>query len=129
MSDEPNLFGVKSKAKRKASPPIPGGAVQRLIGTYRSLFEAKFHETPTITAADGAALKRLVAQSGADVVERRLRLFLEIDDPYTSGEGYPLRLMPRAWNKLIVQDAQAKTSRTPDAERTDEYLRSLKRAK
>jgi hypothetical protein len=131
VADEPNLFGVKPKAKRAKPAPLPGGVVQRLIGVYARLFEGRFHEKPMVTPADGAALKRMVAHAGEATVERRLPRYLQLDDTYLAGEGYPLRLMPGAWNRLVAAEAtDAPTARTvPDAGRTAAYLRGLKGSK
>lgn len=126
MSDEPNLFGVKPRAKRKAAPPIAGGVVQELVALWVRLFEQKFREKPVITARDGAALKRLVAHSGAEAVRRRLPRYLALDDAYVANEGYPLSLLQRSWNKLIVAEQGENGRRGPDAERTRTYLRSLR---
>ncbi len=127
MVDEPNLFDVRRKAKRKAVAPVPGGAVQRLIGIWVGLYERRFGEKPVITPRDGAALKRLVLHAGADVVEHRLPLFLELDDAYIAGEGYPLVLLQSAWNKLIAAEHTTPAPRqVRDADATDRYLRRLK---
>ena len=123
---EPNLFGVEPKPKREKAPAVPGGAVQRLISLWIGLFEKRFKEKPVITARDGAALKRLVSHAGAEAVERRLPRYLELDDPYIANEGYPLALLQRSWNKLIVADRRDNSTRTPDADRTAEYLRKLR---
>lgn len=127
MSDEPNLFGIAPKAKPKKAPPVEGGAVQRVIGRWVALFTAKMGEKPAITPRDGAAIKRLVLQAGPDVVERRLVAYLDIDDEYIRREGYPLALLPQAWNKLIVAEREASGSRrVQDADATRSYLRGLK---
>lgn len=124
MKDDPNLFDVKRKAKRVAAPPLPNGIVQRLLGIWVGLFEAKFHEKPMILPRDGAALKRLVALAGAEAVERRLPKYLALEDRYIAGEGYPLALLQSSWNRLIIQDRVH--DRTPDAARSQDYLRKLK---
>lgn len=126
MTDGPNLFDVKPKAKRKQAAPLPGGAVQRLIGTYVRLFEAKFKEKPIILPRDGAALKRMIAHAGEAAVERRLPLYLALPDDYISNEGYPLVLMQSAWNKLVALERSSTSTKVPDAAATETYLRNLR---
>ncbi len=126
MTDGPNLFGVKPKAKRKAAPAVPGGAVQRLIGAWVRLFEGRFGEKPVITPADGAALKRLVSHAGEGAVERRLHAYLELTNTYVAEAGYPLRLLPGEWNRLVAADKTGAPRSVPDADATGRYLRRLK---
>jgi hypothetical protein len=123
--DEANLFDIKRKPKRAASAPLPFGAVQRLIDVWIGLFEAKFREKPVLTKADAAPLRRLAVSHGVALVERRLPRYLALADPLYRDEGYPLRLLPRAWGRLMVDEA-ASPSRVPDAEQTSDYLRKLK---
>ena len=124
---DPNLFGVVPKARKARPAPSPTGEIQRLIGLWASLFEERFHEKPIVTGKDGAAVKRLVAHGGVGAVERRLRIYLALDDPYIAGQGYPLSLMLGAWNRLVAQDVQA-PSRVPDSDATSRYLRGIKGA-
>lgn len=120
-----NLFGVEPKAKRAKAPAVPSQAVQRMIVIWRDLFVAKFGEQPIVTGKDGAAAKRLLTHAPADVVERRLRLYLSLDDPYIAGQGYPLSLMLGAWNRLVAQDAPSR-DRVPGASDTSDYLARMR---
>ncbi len=121
-----NLFGVPDKEPKKPAPAKAGpGEVQRLIGVWAKLFEARFGEKPIVTGRDGAALKRLIAHSDAATVERRLKVYLALDDAFIASQGYPLGLMLGAWNRLVAQD-RPEPSRVPSAERTAEYIRNLK---
>jgi hypothetical protein len=126
--NEPNLFDVHRKKKPKTSEPTPGGVVQRLIGLYVTLFEAKFREKPVITPRDGKALKRLVAHAGEDAVTRRLPRYLDLPDDYIAREGYPLSLFQSTWNKLIAEERSDTRDghRVPDSKTTTAYLQSLK---
>ncbi len=122
-----NLFGVPAKAKaKKAKAPKPstGDAVQRLIRAWDLLFTVRFNERPLITGKDAAALKRLVQHTGGDIglVERRLALYLKLDDPFLAGQGYPLSLLLGQWNRLVALDVPER-SKVPDADRTAEMLR------
>ncbi len=121
-----DLFGVGKRPAKAKAAPTPPGAIQRLIGVWASLFEARYREKPIITARDAAALKRLIGHADVATVERRLRAYLDLDDPYISGQGYPLALMLGAWNRLIATDRQPLRVQM-DADRTTQYLDDLKR--
>lgn len=125
---EGNLFDVPAKKRQKKTPaPLPGGTVQRLIGVYARLFEARFAEKPVILPRDGAALKRLIGHAGEAAVERRLPLYLALPDEYLAREGYPLVLLQSVWNKLIVAEREQSAGRTvPGVEATEAYLKSLR---
>lgn len=128
MSDDANLFGMTPTPKRQKAAPVPGGAVQQLIGQYCTLFAACFSgERPVITPRDGKALKDMVTQSGVEKVAQRLPLYVGMDDTYLRGEGYPLRLMPGAWNKLTARlQQQASAPPAVEAQRTADYLRKIR---
>ena len=133
MSDDPNLFGVPPRRKkRQKAPPAAGGAVQRVIAVYAHLFRERFHEPPVITKADGAQLKRLITQFGAEKVESRVRAYLAWEDPFLRSTGYTLRMLHVKWNELttraIQQDVQAARDRAV-VENTQEYLRKLREAR
>lgn len=128
MKDAPNLFDVKPKAKRKASPSAPDQVVHKLIMLWVSLFTRRFGERPVVTGRDGKALKDLVKHYDAATVGQRLEQYLALDDVYLHDAGFPLSLLPSVWNRLAVKAASAKPRQVyDDAERTDAYLRSLKR--
>jgi hypothetical protein len=126
VADEPNLFGIKPKEKRKKADPLPSGTMTRLIGAWSRLFEGKYREKPLIRPRDAAALKRMVLKVGEVVVSERLKLYIELDDPFVRDEGFPLALMEDRWNKLIAAASKAQ-GRVPDADSTDRYLRTLRR--
>lgn len=125
MKDTPNLFGLPAPKRARKAPALPDGVVHQLIMLWVGLFAARFGAKPVLTPADAAALKRLAREQGADVVARRLPQYLALEDAYVAGEGYPLSLLPRAWNKLVVQDA-APASRVPGPAATAAYLKSIK---
>ncbi len=102
----------------------PPSDVPRLIALWIDLFAAKYGERPIPTGKDAAAVKRLVGYAGAVTVERRLRLYLALDDAYLAAQGYPLSLLSSAWNRLIALD-QPDRQRGPDAAATDRYLQGL----
>ena len=126
MTDD-NLFGMKGR-KPSSKPTAASADVQRLVGLWVDLFQRKFREKPVVTPADAVALKRLVASHGALLVERRLRAYFDVVDGFTELEGYPLRLLPRSWNKLAAASAQGRTS-VPGADQTAEAMRRLKGAR
>lgn len=122
-----NLFDIKPRPKKAAKPKAPAGEAHRIIATWAKLFEAKFREKPIIIGKDAGAVKTLLAHASADVVERRLKAYLALDDQYIAGQGYPLSLMLSAWNRLIALEAET-PSKVPDAARTDQYLSRMKGA-
>ncbi len=121
-----DLFGVGGREAAKKAAPLPDGAMHRLIMLWVTLFSAKFGEKPELTPADAMALKRLAKERGVDVVARRLGAYILLhEDTFEAKEGFPLSLLPRAWNKLIIQD-KSQPSRVPDADQTARYLRDIK---
>jgi hypothetical protein len=127
---DPNLFGQQPKPKPKKTAPkveAPSGAVQRLIGIWCGLFERKFGEKPVITGRDGAVLKRLAVAYGVDAVERRLQLFIDLDDAFLVDAGYPLTLFESKWNKFAVAERRKEPRSTvPSYEETQRYRRKLR---
>ena len=124
MSD-PDLFGVRKKARAK-KPPVPNGAVQRLIGVYVAGYKLRFNEPPVITKADGALLKSLITTYGDQKVEQRLRAYINWDDPFVLKSGYSLRIFHVKWNELAARLKPVRTSEShgviPDADETKKML-------
>src|SRR3990172_8572641 len=71
-----------------------------------------------------AAAKHLVDLVGADLVIARLPMFFALNDPYLRAQGYPLALLPAAWNRLIVLTVPEPVG--DEAERTLAYVRRLR---
>jgi hypothetical protein len=104
---------------------VPASAVQQILMAWATLFEAKYHEKPIITGKDGAAVKRLLGHAPAPVVLRRLQVYLDLDDPFITNQGYPLALMLGAWNRLVAQD-RPERAKVPDASATANYLAKMR---
>jgi hypothetical protein len=125
---EPNLFGITPRTQRKPAPSAPPGVIQNLIGVYRQLYERQFHEPPVILKRDGAILKSLVMQFGAEKVEQRLRAFMSWGDTFVVDSGFALTMFQSCWNRLAAKCA----SQAPEADRdsgvakTEAYLRNLR---
>lgn len=125
MTPTVDLFGAPAeKPRRRVASRSP---VPTLIGVYVTLFNARFGARPVVTGKDGAAIKRLIAQMGAEDVARRLPAFLDLDDPYLVDRGFPLSLFPGAWNRLVSAEREERARRrVPSVEETDAYLRRLR---
>ena len=119
-----NLFGVEKPAKAKKAA-APASETQRIIGAWARLFEAKYGEKPIVNGKDAAAVKRLIGHAGAAVVERRLGLYLALEDDFVAGQGYPLSLMLGQWNRLVALERPVQRG-NQSVEATDAYLRGLK---
>lgn len=129
VSDTPNLFDIRPKAVRMKPQPAPPGAIQRLLSVYRQGYEARFHEPPVILKRDGPLLRSLINTFGVDKVEARLRAFLKWDDQFVVDSGYALTLFHSNWNRLAARCVQQEPERREmSAERTAEYLRTMKSA-
>jgi hypothetical protein len=124
MTDQ-NLFGDQAKTKRNPANAAP---VQRLIAIWMEIFERKYGERPIVAASAGATLKRLLAAGNSEaLVERRLRAFMELDDPYLQAHGYAIRLLAERWNGFAAAKAPAPAGNgAQGADQTSDYLRSLK---
>ena len=121
MSPDADLLGPKPVPERTPA--------QRLIAGWSKLFLARFGTKPIVSPKDGAAVKRLLAREGVDeaLVARRIGQYFDLDDEYLRREGYPLGLLPGAWNKLAVAEAQERPkSRVPDADATEQYLARMR---
>ena len=111
-----------------APTPVKAGAAapaQRVIARWVELFRAHVaDERPVLTGKDAAAAKHLVDLVGADLVIARLPMFFALHDPYLRAQGYPLALLPAAWNRLIVLTVPEPVG--DEAERTLAYVRRLR---
>lgn len=126
---EPNLFDVAPRPKRKPSPPAQGGAVQKLIGVYVERYTARFGEPPVILKRDGAILKSLVGQFGLEKVDQRLRAFMGWDDSYVVESGFALTMFQSSWNRLAARCVTQQRQQSPGDDavgKTQQYLRSLR---
>lgn len=124
MSD-PDLFGVRKKARIK-TPSAPNGAVQRLIGVYVTEYQRRFDEKPVITKADGALLKKLITEYGAEKVEQRLRAYIVWNDEFVRKSGYSLSIFHVKWNELAARQRPVRVVEShgaiPDAAETKRML-------
>lgn len=120
-----DLFGPKAKPV-KATVDSP---THRVIALYCHIFGERFKgEQPVITAGDGKAVKTLIAQFGEPKILERLPLFMALDDAFLQREGYPLRLLPGAWNKLAAMAVTTAPSTAEVTRSTDAYLDRMKGA-
>lgn len=128
-SDGPNLFDIAPKPKRKTQPPAPSGVVQNLIRVYVERYTCRFNEPPVVLKRDGAILKSLVMQFGADKVEQRLRAFMDWDDSFVVDSGFALTMFQSCWNRLAARCVTQQRQQSPgddDIARTERYLRTLR---
>jgi hypothetical protein len=130
QTSAPNLFDIKPKAIRAKAQSAPPGVVQRLLMLYKEGYERRFHEPPVILKRDGATIRILVNQFGADKVETRLRAFLNWDDQFIIDSGFALGMLHTSWNRLAARCIQQQPERRKEmsVDRTAEYLRSLRSA-
>jgi hypothetical protein len=129
VAQEVDLFDVKRKTLRMKPQAQPGLmlAVQRLLGLYREGYEHRFHEPPVILKRDGPILRGLVQQFGEAKVAERLAAFLRWDDQFIVESGYALTVFHSNWNRLTARVVAAQPAqREMSAERTSDYLRSLR---
>ena len=115
---------VSAKA---VAPKAAEAPAQRVIARWVELFRAHVaDERPAITGKDAAAAKHLVDLVGADLVIARLPAYFALDDAYLRASGFPLALLPAAWNRLIVLTRPEPVG--DEADRTLAYVRRLRGA-
>lgn len=134
MATDPDLFDVKRRKARKQTDPAPSGAVQHLIGVYRTAYESRYGELPVITKKDGALLKGLVQTFGAPKVEARLKAFMVWEDKFIDEQGYTVGVFHQQWNRLTAQVQKSDRTRNrpgavPDVNETQAYLKQLHQKK
>lgn len=107
--DEPDLFQVGRKKKRKPKPKSPHAKrIQEImIFVYFPLY-AKAHggEKPDVAPRDWGLLRLLVDTHGPDLVEARLRDFFKTDDRWVREEaGFSMGVFKSQWQKLAARAA------------------------